>query len=502
MLKFFFFIFISNYHVINLSDFNGVYKIKSILNGNNILICNDILTLSNETSSFFKVGENSYYIKLIKSKKYLFISNNNIIIKKLEKHQEAMIWNLIQTEENQFLIQNKYYKKYIGISNFFFLILSNNIYNKSFYFEFLKLYEEVKVKIDLKIINKEPIDIVIKYIDVMDKNLNKSGIKHIYKDKDNDELKYSVRSILENVPWIRKIFIVMPNEKIRFFKSQEEIKEKIIYVKDKDLLGYDSANNVAFSLNLHKMEKFGVSKNFIYMDDDYFYGKPLKKSDFFYYDNQKLSPYIIASKFQEINKTYVLEKYHLMFKYKDFIDPHSSKGFALSILCTEKFYIENFNISLIRAEHTHNAIPLNIEDLKEIFELVKKYKYINETLQSKERYILRLSQQHSYNLYQLNIKNKKVHSIPYKYIQIESIKKHKFNTPLFVLNTGGNHIPLKRQYIIEQKIMRKAFTYPHIYEIHIKKSKMYPKFFIIHIYLIFTLIKIYTYFRRVKDIST
>ena len=259
-----------------MSAFNGVYKIKSILNDNNILICNDILTLSNETSSFFniiKIGENSYYIKPIKSKKYLFVNNNNIIIKKLQKHNEAMIWNLIQTEENQFLIQNKYYKKYIGISNFFFLILSNNINNKSFYFEFLKLYEEVKIKIDLKIINKEPIDIVIKYIDVTDKNLNRIGIKHIYKDKDNDELKYSVRSILENIPWIRKIFILMPNEKVRFFKSQEEIKEKIIYIKDKDLLGYDSANNVAFSLNLHKMEKFGVSKNFIYMDDDYFYKK-------------------------------------------------------------------------------------------------------------------------------------------------------------------------------------------------------------------------------------
>ncbi|WP_405342234.1 hypothetical protein [Fibrobacter sp.] len=327
-----------------------------------------------------------------------------------------------------------------------------------------------------------------------DKNLNRSGIKHIYKDKDNDELKYSVRSILENVPWIRKIFILMPNEKVRFFKSQEEIKDKIIYVKDKDLLGYNSANNVAFTLNLHKMEKFGVSKNFIYMDDDYFYGKSLKKSDFFYYDNKELSPYIIANKFKEINKTYVLEKYHLMFKNKDFIDPHSGKGFTLSILCTEKFYIENFNISLIKAEHTHNAIPLNIEDLKELFELVKKYKYINETLQSKERYILRLSQQHAYNLYQLNIKNKKVHSIPYKYIQIESIKKHKLNIPLFVLNTGGNHIPLTRQYNIEKKIMRKTFTYPHIYEIHDKKSKIYPNFFVIHIYLIFIIIKIYKNF--------
>ena len=49
-----FFFFLLNY-VINENEFNGVYKIKSILNGNNILICNDILTLSNETSSFFNI---------------------------------------------------------------------------------------------------------------------------------------------------------------------------------------------------------------------------------------------------------------------------------------------------------------------------------------------------------------------------------------------------------------------------------------------------------------
>ena len=49
---FFFFFF---FFFINDNEFNGVYKIKSILNGNNILICNDILTLSNETSSFFNI---------------------------------------------------------------------------------------------------------------------------------------------------------------------------------------------------------------------------------------------------------------------------------------------------------------------------------------------------------------------------------------------------------------------------------------------------------------
>ena len=50
----------------------------------------------------------------------------------------------------------------------------NNIskINNSFIFILLKLYEEADFKKNyLKIINKEPIDIVVKYIDLTDKQL-------------------------------------------------------------------------------------------------------------------------------------------------------------------------------------------------------------------------------------------------------------------------------------------------------------------------------------------
>ena len=134
--------------------------------------------------------------------------------------------------------------------------------------------------------------------------MKRKGIKQIYKDFDNEELRYSLRSILENIPWVRKIFILMPNKKVKFLKSSHEIKEKIIYINDRDLLGYDSANIYAFTFNLFKMEKFNISKNFIYMEDDFFIGKPLNKSDFFYYDEKekKVLPYILTSNFEEINK--------------------------------------------------------------------------------------------------------------------------------------------------------------------------------------------------------
>ena len=140
-------------------------------------------------------------------------------------------------------------------------------------------------KVLASILDDEPIDVVIKYIDLTDGNLKRDGIPQIKKDYDNEELRYSLRSILKNMPWIRKIFIVMPNEKVRFLKDEDLISDKIVYVKDKDLVGFDSASCTVYELNLWRLEKFGCSKNFIYMNDDYFVGKPLKKSDFFYEEN-------------------------------------------------------------------------------------------------------------------------------------------------------------------------------------------------------------------------
>ena len=92
------------------------------------------------------------------------------------------------------------------------------------------------------IIRFRTFDVVIKYVDLSDKELVRKGIPQIKKDNDNGEIKFSLRSILKNIPWINKIFIVMPNEKVKYLKNYEEIKEKIIYVKDKDLAGFDSAS--------------------------------------------------------------------------------------------------------------------------------------------------------------------------------------------------------------------------------------------------------------------
>jgi len=137
----------------------------------------------------------------------------------------------------------------------------------------------------------------------------------------------------------------------------------------------------------------------------------------------------------------------------------------------------------------------NIDDLKEIFKEIQNYKYINETLYSKERHILTLNQPHFLNLYQLNIKHKKVHSIPYKYINMEAINFSYLNMPLFVINTCGNNKPSLKEYKVQKYMMQKRFPYPTKYEI-INNKNIINYFFQYFWILIFIIIKIYFKFKK------
>ena len=467
---------------------NNVYRIDSLLSNYYFYIQKNVLILSNKFTLFHLIiiKQNLFYIKISNKDLRLGIDNNDNIIgfKKKSIENSKLIWKIINIDNNKYLIQNLFSRKFIYVNNneihcserVFYLDYFNkkNVSNyKNFLFNFFKFYEENQYKKkNLRIVQKEPIDIIIKYIDLSDKTLNRKGIKQIYKDQDNEELRYSIRSIFQYIPWINKIYILMPNKEVKFLKPIPKIKEKIVYINDKQFLGFDSANIFSFSFNLFKLKNYGVSKNFIYMEDDFFIGKSLKKNDFFYYDEKakKVLPFILTKYFFEMNITDVLIEYNHYFKIKDSIHPHSRYGWHFSIYSTNKYILERYNITPINTLFTHNAIAENIDDLKEIFNEIKKYKYINETLFSKERNILTLNQPHFFNLYLLNIKHRKVHSIPYKYYEMELINKVKLNKALFVINTGGNHIPLKRHYKIQRRIMEKRFPFSVIYENKYEKN--------------------------------
>jgi hypothetical protein len=113
------------------------------------------------------------------------------------------------------------------------------------------------------------------------------------------------------------------------------------------------------------MKKFGISENIIAMDDDCFIGKPLKKSNFFYYRNGKVTPVIITSKFLRLNQSFVKKRLKMYEKIimKNNVE-QSSAEFRHSLYITYSFILKLFRKSIIFPVHTHNAIPINLNEFK------------------------------------------------------------------------------------------------------------------------------------------
>ena len=174
-------------------------------------------------------NENNYYFifSILNNTKLCLNETNKLINQcKKENNEDISKWLLIKKNNTKegYIIQNKKSKKFIGLNS----IKEDNLYKNNLtvkseelnatIFQFYKIYEE-NIPKDSELLNREPIDILIKYIDLKDPKLKRENIKQIKKDEDNEELKYCLRSILQNIPWIRKIFILMPNERVRYFKN-------------------------------------------------------------------------------------------------------------------------------------------------------------------------------------------------------------------------------------------------------------------------------------------
>ena len=481
----------------------GIYRIDSIQKGGySMLIDNNQIKFTNKKEGkerHFRIiptDSNSYIIETKVFNKRIGINVDDdkikLIDKSISENLEEIYWNIIQINANEFLIQNNLTKNYLEFieksSINYYPQCSNNLSDiivndtiivenitSSFKFSFLKLYEEVELKPEhIKYIEKEPVDILIKYIDLSDKKLNRTGIiQNKFKDNDNEELKYCVRSIIQNIPWFRKIFILMPNEKVRYFKPIEEISDKIVYVKDIDLIGFDSANSYVFQFHLGNMSEFGISENFILMDDDYFFGKPINKTKFFYYDEKqnKVLPSVVTDDFNEFNQKEINHEYNKLARRRYSIKVHSFFGWKLAQLTAFKLLLDNFKSPLINAGFTHNAIPLNTNDLKEIYEfIVNKYEFAKDALFSKTRNHRDLQSQSLFNSYMLNIKKRKVNSIPWVYYDLGAIKNKSLNIEMFVINTSGDRIYKKNEIEFAKQILEQKFNTPTPYEIVIDST--------------------------------
>ena len=178
-------------------------------------------------------------------------------------------------------------------------------------------------------------------------------------------------------------------------------------------------------------------------------------------------PSIVSDEFSELKRDDILKEYNKYYSQKDFIDPHTSNGWKLHTLSAYKLIIDNFRSPLINAGFTHNAISLNVNDIKEVFELIKnKYQYPNETLYSKTRDILSIQSQTLFNAYSLNIKKRKVNIIPRIFYDLKDLRNIKnIDIELFVINTSGDNVYNKSDYERIKLFLELKFNKSTPYEI-------------------------------------
>ena len=443
-------------------------------------------------------GKKFFHIRHVYSGLYLGAKKDTIINNETYEYQIGANYNIIQNEDNVDNINYEWeFVKEDGKSNSF--IIKNSLgcelteSEKTFVcsfkengtsFSLLKLYQEKEkymTEEDKKILEAEPIDVFIKYIDMSDPNLTRGNLSQIKKDKENDELKYCVRSVLKYIPWIRKIFILMPNEKVRFFKNYSEINKKIIYVHDKDILGHESANIHAFQFRIWKLKEFGLSDNFISMDDDYFIGRRMKKSDFFYVENKTVYPAIINTNFEiqtlSSAQNGIDERLLKMEKSKRI---QTSDEFMYTVYRSYMFLIQYFDSPIIVPYFTHNAIPVNANDLKEVFDLIDnstEFRY--PTLYSLYRHPQSLQYQTMLVVYVFNKYRRKVNKIENNYIDAAYTITSKFDYPLFCINTGNNKDYSQFSFDKMKITMEKLFPIPTKYEIYESKTLADNAFYIL-----------------------
>uniref|UniRef100_A0A8C2V646 N-acetylglucosamine-1-phosphotransferase subunits alpha/beta n=2 Tax=Chinchilla lanigera TaxID=34839 RepID=A0A8C2V646_CHILA len=98
--------------------------------------------------------------------------------------------------------------------------------------------------------------------------------------EDNEELRYSLRSIERHAPWVRNIFIVT-NGQIPSWLNLDNPRVTIVTHQEvfRNLSHLPTFSSPAIESHIHRIE--GLSQKFIYLNDDVMFGKDVWPDDFY-----------------------------------------------------------------------------------------------------------------------------------------------------------------------------------------------------------------------------
>ena len=469
-----FFLIFSSQTIIQEAVYNLMYNNSYFSYENkNITVTNNTREEINSNFRIKKVSENSdtqfYYLEHINTNLNLLLSPKNTVhielnFTNITNNSELFSeWNFIESTDNKYKIQNKNkcFIKVTNNTNVTCEIISSEYASP---FKLIKIYDEViENETNKELIEIEPIDVVIKYIDLTDTNVSIRGMPKNRPEFDMEEIRYCLRSIIQNIPWVRKIFILMPHKKVKYFKDYDLIKDRIIYIKDKDFFGTDNFHWLPFKFRYWKLKKYGLSENFIAMDYNYYFGKPLKKSDFFYVVDGKVVPAVITSRFIELkNKT----SGNLREDLKNNVYKICTRDVLVvtknSLYQTYLFISQLFNEADFVPAHSFNAIPVNTKELDEICTLIYNSEFRFNTLYSmfpQEKSIQFQAFVLSYTFLKYK---RKVKSIPSRAIRNRNPVFNNYNYSLFSMNTEIKDIMLLKK---TKLVLEYLFQEPSPYEI-------------------------------------
>lgn len=157
--------------------------------------------------------------------------------------------------------------------------------------------------------DRQPIDAVLTWVDHTDSAWQDSyaaarseaveldtDASSFSRFRNNDELRFSLRSLNDYAPWLRKIYIFSNCPPPQWLDVEDE---KIIYVRHGEVMPHDilpTFNSHVIESYLHKISD--LSERFIYLNDDFFVMRPTIPSDYFGGSGKsysRLEPYGVVS---------------------------------------------------------------------------------------------------------------------------------------------------------------------------------------------------------------
>lgn len=381
--------------------------------------------------------------------KYHYIERSNSLIKS-EDNNGQKLQNLV--------FAYQYLQKFCRKNN---IILPERLnYYTSFWFcPFVKTYIGEYYKKDLlfgciflskqKIDYSFPVDLVYLWVDGKDliwqekkqywqeKFLQKINSQAVDAGRfvDNEELKYSLRSVEKFASWINKIYIITDGQIPEWLDVNNP---KINVIFHKDFID----NKYLPLFNSEAIETFladipGLSENFLYANDDMYFGRYVNKFFFFNSDAQPIirlkaqvaKKHIATSMYtrsilkqQQIIKTKYNKNYHFAPHHN--IDAYTKSAFSD---CINSFFdlFTATRMHKFRGEGDIQRVAISYYMLAFNLAKLKKYSRIDRYFSPLKRYIMRFKKIYQADSIVINMSNKN----PYH-------KFKKYNPTLFCTNDG------------------------------------------------------------------